>query len=213
MQIVTNRGGPDAAPGQVPRDRLIEQFESSVRELSAELQARLADGAVRTTAGRNELNELRQQIADASAQLAALRRTEAVAAVAADADAQILTETVEGPGGGRTITLGSDGGRTITMVPPRAPEGFNDIPKNVRDLSLVFIVAVALTMIFAPLVRAWARGIDRRGSAASQAPDMRAQLERMERAIDTMAVEVERISEGQRFATRLLAEREKTPVS
>jgi hypothetical protein len=32
-------------------------------------------------------------------------------------------------------------------------------------------------------------------------------LERIEHAIDAMAVEVERISEGQRFTTKLLAER------
>jgi hypothetical protein len=33
-------------------------------------------------------------------------------------------------------------------------------------------------------------------------------LERIEHAVEAMAVEVERISEGQRFVTRLLAERE-----
>lgn len=32
-------------------------------------------------------------------------------------------------------------------------------------------------------------------------------LDRMERAIDTIAVEVERVSEAQRFVTRVLAER------
>jgi len=34
-----------------------------------------------------------------------------------------------------------------------------------------------------------------------------ARLERMEQAIDSMAVEVERVSEGQRFTARLLSER------
>lgn len=33
-------------------------------------------------------------------------------------------------------------------------------------------------------------------------------LERMEQAIDAMASEVERVAEGQRFTTRLLAERQ-----
>lgn len=33
-------------------------------------------------------------------------------------------------------------------------------------------------------------------------------LERMEQAIDAMATEVERVAEGQRYATRLLAERQ-----
>lgn len=40
-----------------------------------------------------------------------------------------------------------------------------------------------------------------------------ARLERIEIAIEAMAVEVERISEGQRFVTKLLAERETPKVS
>jgi len=38
-------------------------------------------------------------------------------------------------------------------------------------------------------------------------------LERIEQAIEAIAVEVERISEGQRFVTRLLAERDKEPAA
>jgi hypothetical protein len=38
-------------------------------------------------------------------------------------------------------------------------------------------------------------------------PDVGARLERMEQALDSIAIEVERISEGQRFTTKLLAER------
>jgi hypothetical protein len=37
---------------------------------------------------------------------------------------------------------------------------------------------------------------------------MEERLARIETAIDAMALEVERISEGQRFVTRLMAERE-----
>ncbi len=41
--------------------------------------------------------------------------------------------------------------------------------------------------------------------------DTSMRLERIEMAIEAMAVEVERISEGQRFVTKLLAERTKEP--
>ena len=43
--------------------------------------------------------------------------------------------------------------------------------------------------------------------APAIAPEVAARLERMEQAIDSIAIEVERISEGQRFTTKLLAER------
>ena len=36
-----------------------------------------------------------------------------------------------------------------------------------------------------------------------------ARLERIEQAVDAIAIEIERISEGQRFTTKLLNEREK----
>jgi hypothetical protein len=72
---------------------------------------------------------------------------------------------------------------------------------------VLFIVGGA-TVIFTPLVRAYARRMEREGAASNRmAPDVTARLERMEHAIDSIAIEVERISEGQRFTTKLLAER------
>ncbi len=42
---------------------------------------------------------------------------------------------------------------------------------------------------------------------ASLPPASEERLARMEQAIDSIAIEIERISEGQRFTTRLLSER------
>jgi hypothetical protein len=71
------------------------------------------------------------------------------------------------------------------------------------------ILAISCAPIIAigvPIARAFARRLDSAPSP-SIPPDVRARLERMEQAVDSIAVEVERISEGQRFTTRLLAER------
>jgi hypothetical protein len=38
-------------------------------------------------------------------------------------------------------------------------------------------------------------------------PDTDARIERIEHAVDAIAIEIERISEGQRFTTRLLSDR------
>ncbi len=40
-----------------------------------------------------------------------------------------------------------------------------------------------------------------------RASDLEARLDRIEQAVDTIAIEMERIGEGQRFVTKLLAER------
>jgi hypothetical protein len=76
---------------------------------------------------------------------------------------------------------------------------------------VLFIVGGA-TVIFTPLVRAYARRMEKEDTSNNRlSPDVTARLERMEHAIDSIAIEVERISEGQRFTTKLLAER--TPAS
>ncbi len=62
-----------------------------------------------------------------------------------------------------------------------------------------------------PLVRSWTRRRDAEPPTSVLQMDER--LARMETAIDTMAVEVERISESQRFLSKLLAERTQAPVA
>jgi hypothetical protein len=51
------------------------------------------------------------------------------------------------------------------------------------------------------------RKLERAGEGAALGGDTAAQLQRIEQAVDAMAVEIERISEGQRFTTKLLANR------
>jgi hypothetical protein len=78
-------------------------------------------------------------------------------------------------------------------------------------IPIVLFVMVGLTIIGAPIARAIARRIERgtSGGGGNALPnDVSARLERMEHAIDAIAVEVERIAEGQRFTSKLLAGRE-----
>jgi hypothetical protein len=75
-------------------------------------------------------------------------------------------------------------------------------------IPIVMFICVAVTAIGVPVARAWAKRLERGPMPGpSLSPDVQARLERMEQAIDSIAIEVERISEGQRFTTKLLAER------
>ena len=82
-------------------------------------------------------------------------------------------------------------------------------------IPIVMFVCIAVTAIGVPVARAWAKRLERGPSPGpSMSPDVQARLERMEQAIDSIAIEVERISEGQRFTTKLLAERNnQTPAN
>ena len=72
---------------------------------------------------------------------------------------------------------------------------------------IVLFVCGAVTAIGVPIARAYARRLDREPSRPGLSSDLTARLERMEQALDSISIEVERISEGQRFTTKLLAER------
>ena len=72
----------------------------------------------------------------------------------------------------------------------------------------MLLPAIVITVLGLPLVRVLARRLDRReGVAAPELARIDERLSRLEAGVDAIAVEIERISEGQRFTTKLLAER------
>ncbi len=73
-------------------------------------------------------------------------------------------------------------------------------------IALGVFTMITVIAIGVPLVRAFARRMEHE-SKAKLAPEVASRLERIEQAVDAIAVEVERISEGQRFTTKLLTER------
>jgi hypothetical protein len=82
----------------------------------------------------------------------------------------------------------------------------NDVPPEVVDISIAFFLTMAAIIIGLPLARAFARRMDRRGGAPQIPVQLTTQLDQLTQAVDAIALEVERISEGQRFTTRLLTE-------
>jgi hypothetical protein len=82
------------------------------------------------------------------------------------------------------------------------------IPPEVVDIVGMLTFGTAAVLILRPLMRAFANRFERRGAASTTLPpEMTAHMHRLEQAIEAVAIEVERISEGQRYTTKLLAER------
>jgi hypothetical protein len=69
-----------------------------------------------------------------------------------------------------------------------------------------FFAMVTIVAIGSPLVRGLVKRWERNDATPAVPTDLSARMERMEHAIDAIAVEIERISEGQRFTTKLLSE-------
>lgn len=88
------------------------------------------------------------------------------------------------------------------------------IPPQVEPIAVSFFVMIAVIVVGLPLMRAIARRIDRGTRAPQQLPaEVKQQLQQLSSSIDAIAIEVERISEGQRFTTKLLSERQTQPAT
>ena len=101
----------------------------------------------------------------------------------------------------------------VIVVNPTPPPGHasEDFPDNAMYAGITFFIVTGLVIVLFPFVRALARRMDRSGSTPSQNPalarEVAERLQRIEHGVDSISLEVERISEGQRFTTKLLAER------
>jgi hypothetical protein len=78
------------------------------------------------------------------------------------------------------------------------------------DMDLVVIAStIVVTSIGYPLARAIARVIESRGARQAHLhdPEVAARLRNIEQAVEAMSIEMERVTEHQRFVTKLLSDR------
>jgi hypothetical protein len=101
-----------------------------------------------------------------------------------------------------------DAPHIATTAPPPAFDANNVIPPQVEGISYAFFITVAVCVVGLPLTRAFGRLLDRKAAYKPVAgPDLTPHIRQLQDSVDAMAIELERISEGQRFTAKLLAER------
>jgi hypothetical protein len=85
----------------------------------------------------------------------------------------------------------------------------NIIPPQAVEMMNAFCITLAFIVVGWPLARAFARRMDKRSEImqAPHAPSLEPQMRQLQDSVDAMAIELERISEGQRYAAKLLSER------
>jgi hypothetical protein len=98
-------------------------------------------------------------------------------------------------------------GEPVVLVPPPPPMPVNEIPPAVFDIVVFFFITVAVIVIGLPIARALGRRLDRKPYKQALDPGVAAQLQRIENTVESMSIEIERISEAQRYMARLQSER------
>ena len=169
----------------------------------AVLEARRSELSRQLNSATDRRNELVEQLQGSQG----VARTGLEARVT-QLDARILDLEAQIAENGRLLTQTATG-RTQTeiVIPPRGPRTmeFDGTP-----------VAVVVTLfVFAPLALSFAWRMLKRSNAPppSMTPEMRDRLERIEQAVEAIAIEVERVSEGQRFVTRVLHEQRQPAIA
>lgn len=188
-----------SSPSEQAADAVMHELQAEMAAAGHRIRQLVESGAPRTEDGRAELASARAELASTAARIrehAAMQRESAI-----EEAAQTMAARALAPRAAQATTTSAGAG-----TPPPLP----DVPPGVQNMAIVFLICLAATIILTPLMRAFARRLDHRSAPAPSAtPEIQGQLTRMEQAIEAIAVEVERVSEGQRFATRLLAERDK----
>ena len=145
----------------------------------------MQDAATQRTISREQLREqIRQTIQDA--------------------------RTAQDEAGRITVIAPAAPGATTTQAPPWIPP--DDIPPRVQETAYALFLTFAVMIIGYPIAKAIARRIDRTGETTKVPVAVTAQLAQLNQAVESIAIEVERISEGQRFTTRLLSEQHQLPA-
>jgi hypothetical protein len=117
------------------------------------------------------------------------------------------TQRIELSNSGEVITSNVQGeAATVTVPPVPSAARRKALPDGLVEMMGIIFGAVTVMSLGTPLVKAWARRFERRHEVQQNA-QIEQRLAAIEQAIETVAVEVERISEGQRFTTKLLADK------
>jgi hypothetical protein len=88
----------------------------------------------------------------------------------------------------------------IATIPPDLPL---DIPPRIEHLGYAFLLMLAVIAIGKPLARALGSLIERRALKPAMPAEFGTRLERIEQGIESVSIEVERISEAQRYLLKV----------
>jgi hypothetical protein len=166
--------------------------------------------------------EVNQQLRQAGvSEQAATKAADAAARQAQQAQGVDIREDGQGvttiTKNGKTITIHTPHGVVAPVVPfaplaplPQLESGTTvpvdpplDIPPRVESLGYALFLMIAIIAVGKPLARALGSVIERRSLKPAMPAEFGARLERIEQGIESVSIEVERISESQRYLLKL----------
>ena len=87
-----------------------------------------------------------------------------------------------------------------TLIPPDMPL---DVPPRLENLGYALLLMIAVIAVGKPIARSLGGLIERRALKPAMPQEFGARLERIEQGIESVSIEVERISESQRYLLKV----------
>ena len=186
-------GGPDGVRTiEIPARPLTARDVQALRQRGSELSRQL-------NSANNRRNELSNALEDAEGV-----NRQGIEQRIVQLDQRIMTIEADIAENGRRLASAPPSSLPVTE---ESRQAMNPLGLNAGQITGISIVSIIFVLF--PMSIAMARNIWRRGSrhaAPTQSPESTERMERLEQAVDAIAIEIERVSEGQRFVTKLLTE-------
>lgn len=108
---------------------------------------------------------------------------------------------------------GQAGQPGVLVPPPTVYQVKPDIPPEVVPIIGIIFGSIAFMVVVSPIVRGIMKFIERRQDQNMvHGPSVANQLMQLQQSVDALAIEVERISESQRFLAKISAEKDKAAL-
>jgi len=184
-----------------------QQAAREARQQAREAQQQVREAQQQVREAQQQVREAEQQMLEAhqqerNAQTADQRGAAHQAVMAAQDALNAAQKELQ------RVQSEMSGQRVFTIQPPNFPNVGPMIPPQAVDIAIGFFITCAVIVVGWPISRALGRRFERRGSTPLLDTSVAEQLQRIEQAVEAVAIEVERISESQRFLAKL---QEKSP--
>lgn len=189
--------GPQGGLGQTIREAVDEATRDAmqeVRQAQLEAQREVRDAQRELRDAQQELREAQQQLRDA--RTADQRGAAQQAIFGAQQEIEAAQKELQ-----QAETQVRSTPQVYTTQPPPFPQP--RIPGEAVDIAIGFFITCAVIIVGWPISRALGRRFERNVPAPALQGDVPQQLQRIEQAVEAIAIEVERISESQRFLTKV----------
>lgn len=188
--------------GQTIRDA-VQEAKQEAAQAAREAQQQVREAQQQVREAEQQVREAQQQVREAQQQ----GREAGSADQRAAANAQLQGAQDQLRAAEDQLRQLQTQTRSTPMVYAGPPPDFGrpTIPAGAMDIAIGFFITCAVIVVGWPISRALGRRLERRGATPVLEGGMTEQLQRIEQSVEAMAIEIERISESQRYLTKIQA--------